>query len=317
MKTRRALLLQSAALAVAVLSRVGLAEPPHKLLFVHGRSQQGKDPGKLKATWIEAFKKGADAANLPIPDDLDIAFPYYGDALDEFTHQSNLPLTTDIQARGESAVNEDFLEFQAEIAEELREARGITEDQVNEEYGENPKPKGPLNWEWVQAILRTLDKHGGGINQAALEQFTRDVYLYTRRSVVREAIDKIVAEKISEEPTVVLGHSLGTVVTYSVLRYDPRSLNVPLFVTVGSPLGVRAIRRQFRPLESPRAGQWFNAYDDRDVVALYPLDNSNFPIDPPVENYAGVRNHTSNRHGIVGYLDDVTVASKLLHQLEA
>ncbi len=282
---------------------------------MHGRSQQGKDPDALKATWVEAFKKGAETAGMEIPNDLEIAFPFYGDVLDSFAKQLDLPLTSDIRTRGEDAVNEDFLLFQAEIAEALRARRGITDDQINEEYGSNLKQKGPLNWEWVQAILRALDKHGGGINQIALELFTRDVFLYTRRSIVRETIDKIVADEITEDPTIILGHSLGSVVAYSVLRYDPRKLNVPLYLTVGSPLGLRAIRDQFKPLKSPVVGSWFNAYDKRDMVSLYPLDIDNFPVSPVVENYAQVENNTGNRHGIVGYLDDPTVARRILGHL--
>lgn len=318
MITRRMFLLQSAGLLLSVTySPMILASPPNKLVFVHGRSQQGKDPNALKSIWIETFKKGANAAGMEVPANLDIAFPYYGDTLDDFTKQMNLPLTTEIQAKGESIVNEDFLQFQAEVAEDLRLQKGITDDQVNQEYGDNPKPKGPLNWEWVQAILRALDKHGGGINQVTLELFTRDVFLYTRRSFVRETIDKIVAETLTEEPTVVVGHSLGSVVAYSVLRYDKRNLNVPLYVTVGSPLGIRAIRNQFKPIERPNVNSWFNAFDERDVVALYSLDENNFPITPVVENYKGVKNHTINRHGIVGYLDDATIVKRILVKLLA
>ena len=316
MITRRTFLLQSAGLLFTlVYSPIILASQPRKLVFVHGRSQQGKDPVALKSTWIQALRKGAEAVGMDIPANLDIAFPFYGDVLDDFTKQLNLPLTTDIQAKGEGIANEDFLQFQAEIADDLRIQKGISDEQVNQEYGDNPKPKGPLNWEWVQAILRALDKHGGGINQLTLELFTRDVFLYTRRSLVRENIDKIVADTITEEPTIVVGHSLGSVVAYSVLRYDKRTLNIPLYVTVGSPLGIRAIRNQFKPLVGPNVKSWFNAFDERDVVSLYPLDEDNFPVNPAVENYKGLMNHTNNRHGIVGYLDNPTIAKRILSQL--
>lgn len=308
-------MLQGVGLSLAAVSPISLAAPPRRLVFVHGRSQQGKNPVVLKKTWADTFKKGAEAAGLQIPNDLKIAFPFYGDVLDDFVQQMDLPLTSDIQSRGEDAVNEDFLVFQAEIAEALRVQQGITDEQVNEEYGDNPKPKGPLNWEWVQAILRALDKHGGGVSQFTIERFTRDVFLYTRRSVVRESIDKIVSDEITEEPTIVVGHSLGSIVAYSVLRYDPRSLDIPLYMTVGSPLGLRAIRDQFRPLKSPTVGSWFNAYDERDVVALYPLDDDNFPVSPSVHNYSGVQNHTDNHHGIAGYLDDQTVAMTIINTL--
>jgi hypothetical protein len=95
-------------------------------------------------------------------------------------------------------------------------------------------------------------------------------------------------------------------------------LKVPLYVTVGCPLGVRSIRDQFRPLRSPKPiTAWYNAYDTRDVVVLYSLDAANFPVQPPIDNYGRVRNSTDNRHGIVGYLDDPDVAKHILDGLGA
>jgi hypothetical protein len=109
-----------------------------------------------------------------------------------------------------------------------------------------------------------------------------------------------------------VGHSLGSVVAYSVLRSDSRSLRVPLYLTLGCPLGIRAIRDQFRPLQYPLpVKEWFNAFDTHDIVALHPLDRANFPVTPEIENYAAVKNSTGNRHGIVGYLDDPRVAQRL------
>lgn len=288
---------------------------PVKLLLVHGRSQQGKDPEALKAAWLEALRRGAEKSKRALPQNINVAFPFYGDVLDDFAKQYEIPLTSDIQTKG-SAVDNEFLAFQAEIAEAIRNRAGISDDQVNSEYGPNPKPKGPQNWEWVQAIVRAIDKHAGGVTQLTLETFMRDVFLYTTRAGVRDEIDRIVARELTEEPTVVVGHSLGSVVAYSILRSDPRSLNVPLYVTVGSPLAIRPIRDQFRPLRFPKSAQsWFNAFDKRDVVALYPLDNSNFPVATGIQNYADVKNHTENRHGIVGYLDDPKVAVQILDAL--
>ena len=97
----------------------------------------------------------------------------------------------------------------------------------------------------------------------------RDVYLYTTRQGVRDEIDRMVRSEITTEPTVVIGHSLGSVVAYNILRTDPRALRVPLYVTLGSPLAIRAIRDELRPLRFPQTVQtWYNAFDARDVVAL-------------------------------------------------
>jgi pimeloyl-ACP methyl ester carboxylesterase len=246
---------------------------------------------------------------------LDVALPFYGDTLDAFARAYDLPLTTDIKTRG-GAFDEEFLAFEAEVAEALRAKAGVSEAAVDAEYGHNPKPRGPQNWEWVQAILRALDRNFGGLGQAALETFVRDTFLYTRRAGVRDEIDRIVARALDERPAVVVGHSLGSVVAYNVLRRDPRRLEVPLYVTVGSPLGVRAIRDELRPLRFPPAvGAWRNALDERDVVALYPLDGANFPVTPAIENHTRVRNHTANRHSIGGYLDDPGTVGWILDAL--
>jgi hypothetical protein len=41
-----------------------------------------------------------------------------------------------------------------------------------------------------------------------------------------------------------------------------------------------------------------------------PLDRKNFGV-PGIENKVDVDNHTKNRHGIAGYLDDAEVASRI------
>ncbi len=47
---------------------------------------------------------------------------------------------------------------------------------------------------------------------------------------------------------------------------------MPLFVTLGYPLGVTGIKAALPPIEHPAcAARWFNAMDERDAVALYPL----------------------------------------------
>jgi hypothetical protein len=117
-----------------------------------------------------------------------------------------------------------------------------------------------------------------------------------------------------------VAHSLGTVVAYRLLRTQAqtRGWQVPAFVTLGSPLGVTEIRRTLAsaaPLRCPGGAQsWFNAMDERDVVALYPLTPRHFPLNPAtpnIENKCDVDNFTKNRHGIEGYLSDPEVARRI------
>src|SRR5262249_61401873 len=102
----------------------------------------------------------------------------------------------------------------------------------------------------------------------------RGVSRCTPQPGVKTECDRIVSASLNESPCVVVGHSLGSVVAYAVLRTDPRPLKVRAYVTVGSPLAIRAIRDRLRPIGFPKpaVASWYNAYDPKDVVALYPLD---------------------------------------------
>lgn len=54
-----------------------------RLVFIHGRSQQGKDSAALKIEWVHSWGAGLalSALTIPIPDTA-IKFPFYGDTLE-------------------------------------------------------------------------------------------------------------------------------------------------------------------------------------------------------------------------------------------
>lgn len=314
---RRRLLVQAAAASIAAPNVFAQPNPPKRLLFVHGRSQGGRLPQELKSEWLGVLTKTATSIGRSMPATTIVEMPFYGDKLDEFANAAQIPLAADIQTRG-SDPDREFQEFQAQFADELRRRAGVTDEEVEAEYGRSPGERGPQNWRWVQAILRALDKKVPGMGPPTLEAFTRDVFLYVTKPGVRTAIDRIVSAGFGEDyPNVVVAHSLGTVVTYSILMNERRNLRVPLLVTLGSPLAVRAVRDPFRPLSYPTSIQsWYNAFDKRDVVSLYPLDQENFPIGGRIANNDAVQNQTDNRHGIAGYLNNNDVATKILDALD-
>lgn len=286
-----------------------------RLLFVHGRSQGGKNPETLKAVWLEALGKGLHRAGLKLLSNVEVAFPFYGDLLDKFAADFELPADPAVVPKGSPVFN-DYAAFRAEVAEEMRKRANLSDAEVRAEAGEElPTEKGVQNWAWVQAIIRLLDRNVVAVSEGTIEVFLRDVYLYSRRKTVQMQIDAIVAKELTDNTTVVIGHSLGSVVAYNVLR--SRAAKVPLFVTVGSPLGIRAIRSSLAPLVNA-AGKtgWYNAYDPRDVVSLYPLDADNFNVDPAIQNNGQVDNWTENRHGIIGYLDDPQIAKAIFDGLD-
>jgi hypothetical protein len=286
-----------------------------QLVFVHGRSQEHKDADALKQEWIEAWQRGLAKSGLSIPiQEHDIRFPFYGDTLYDLV--TGVADPADVIIRGGAPATE--LAFKQSVIEEIQRAAGISDAQVDEALGAEVRARGPLNWEWVQGILKAIDRHVPGGSGGAIALATNDVYQYLRNPGVRDTIDTGVRAAMDERPTVVVSHSLGTVVAYNLLRRDGAMLhwNVPLLVTVGSPLAVTAIRKGVSPIEYPACvGHWYNAMDERDVVALYPLDDAHFSVTPAIENMREVNNHTTDRHGIDGYLDDPTVARRIYDAL--
>jgi pimeloyl-ACP methyl ester carboxylesterase len=202
-------------------------------------------------------------------------------------------------------------DFRASMLAEMAAGYGITNQEIQAQYEGVALERAPQNWRWVLATARALERTPLGPKM--IDLVTRDVYVYLSSSGTRSAVDSIVAKLMPpDEPCVVVAHSLGTVVAYNVLSRLPK-LDVRLFATLGSPLGIKAVKeKNGLPLRFPTCvQQWFNARDPRDIVALRPLDDTFFWIRPTIENTSGVVNFTNNRHSIEGYLEDAVVATRI------
>ncbi len=287
-----------------------------RLLLVHGRAQEGKSEEIIRDEWMTALRRGFAVAGVREPADIRIDVPFYGDKLDELLRHRDLPQADNVATRGDAA-DDGYAAFLRDVAVQASE-NGIVADQELDAELRGPQERGPENWAWVQAIIRVVDRRATGVASFGIGKLLRDVFIYVNDRPVRRAINAIVAEKLTGEPTVVVAHSLGSMVAYEVLRAHAGNM-VPRYVTVGSPLGIRAIsQRLATPLTMPAgAADWYNAFDPHDVVALYPLDAANFAITPEIKNYPYVNNHTDNRHGIGGYLDDAEIAAQIATALRS
>ena len=279
-----------------------------RILMIHGRSQGGQDPARLAQTWIDTLRRGYARAGLSWPADATFGFPYYGDALDRSVGASRA------MAAGAPA-DPAYAAFLRATLEEIRIGAGIADAEIEAQIAPGATQRhGPQNWWWVRAIARAIDRRLTPMAEFTIEIFLRDVYLYLHdertAAVVDDLVDAVV-DANREAPTLVIGHSLGSVVAYRMLQRR-RDLRLVGFITAGSPLGLRTVAGALGVLENPAGHDgWFNAYDRRDIVALNPLDDAHFPAIPGIVNHDGVDNPTDNRHGIVGYLDDPQVAARV------
>jgi hypothetical protein len=283
-----------------------------KLLFVHGRGQEGSSSGQLTTQWMSALGQGLERAGMSLPVSVTPEFPFYGDRPGALIAEVNAPLGLNIDARApEAVIDLDSGELRLGLLQEFAAGAGLTPDDIARADDSTIREMGFQNTRAIRATARALDRVPG-LNAQVIDLITRDVYVYLNFLAARRVIDNIIGKILEgDQPYVVVAHSLGSVVAYNVLR-EKRAPRVARLVTIGSPLALKALRRYLNPIGfPPGVDDWFNAYDPRDIVALRPLDQVNFEIAPQVTNYGGVVNYTENCHGIEGYLSDPTVAARI------
>jgi hypothetical protein len=283
-----------------------------RLILVHGRSQQDLDPITLKRKWIEVLNRGLEAVNLTLPPIESVRFPYYGDTLIQLCNGLSPQQAAAVVLRGE-VTNIEERNFLREVIIEAAEKFGIDENQALAELSSSELDRGIQNWPVVLAFARLLSRVPG-IDVETLSLVTHDVYQYLSNPGISRFIDEGVKEAFSPGiDTVVVSHSLGTLVAYRILRDLDQSHKVVHLITLGSPLAIPTIQEMLAPLRRPACViNWSNARDPRDVVALYPLAPPNFPLQPVLDK-SDVANFTDNHHGIAGYLEDPAV-SRWIHE---
>ena len=104
-------------------------------------------------------------------------------------------------------------------------------------------------------VAEMLQKLGDGAGLEALSQaaseaaFDRTVDMVTTMTTVPDLWDRIyarVGDAVTDETEVIVGHSLGSVVTYTALRQNPQ-WKIHTLVTLGSPLGQPLVLGQLDP----------------------------------------------------------------------
>jgi len=279
------------------------------LIFVHGRRQGDRSSQTIRESWSSALRSGLERAGLAA-DRMPSAFvPFYGARLDELTEAGTDRSRYDVVFRGR-AEDEEFAAFSREVLDRIAQNANLSTEDVQREYRQPVVDRGVLNLEWTQAVVRAVSGRVPWLTEQTISTFVNDVWAYLSRLNVRRIVDGIVSSEIPTEPCVVVAHSLGSVVAYNVLSANT-NLDVRLFLTAGSPLGVNAIRdRVHHPLDVPGCvDKWINVADEADVVALHSrLDRNSFAAG--IENLSDVDNR-GEPHSIERYLEDPEVAKRV------
>ncbi|MCE9683687.1 hypothetical protein [Halomonas alkalisoli] len=293
-----------------------------RLVLVHGINQQGKELAMLRRTWLQDLEKGLDAPGALR--DVVVDMPFYGDIL--FNLAGTKP--SGAIAQGSNAEEDrDLAEFLAEGLAEQATEEGISSQEIAEEQQRLAADSAvavdmgfPMSRR-INAIVSVLERISPFRGDLALRLLDQ-AHAYLKKPHVGPAVDAEVKKTLSPGPVVLVTHSLGTVVSFKLLRTlaaEGTPVDVPLYVTLGSPLTLSTVQRALGPSFAPPPGvvRWVNARDPDDFISLNRgLVPPTFPTS--IENLTDVRNvqaGAEDAHAIPGYLAHPPVARAIAEAL--
>jgi hypothetical protein len=297
------------------------------IVLVHGIAQEGYSARWLETRWLPALAAGVQVCGFPeiadriwrlqaAPDQIEARMAFYG-------HVFARP--------GMQGVGVDELSpEQAELVDQISlewleraETRALNDDQRRTAAIElaylRPDPtrsaqgvRSSVRVAWRSlARLRWFARFGVAFAETFVRRALSQVTRYLTDDAIRGEIQRVVRELIKDDTRVLIGHSLGSVVAYEVAHQLDQPL--PLFITLGSPLGVETVVLQrLRPPASfpPRVRRWVNVADPNDPVAAEPnltnLFAASMPRDAIFEGSYTAENG-AEPHGAESYLGNAHV----------
>jgi pimeloyl-ACP methyl ester carboxylesterase len=254
-----------------------------RIVLIHGIAQQVLGSRTLHSKAAGSVVDGLRLAGCTEITESDIEVAFYGD------------LFRKAASKGDALDDFDELHpIEAELLQDMWAAAAENEpDRVPAPDAAGRKLPTPRT---VQRALDALShsRFLAGVADHFLIGILRQLRLYLTDPEIRATARERLTACIGPETSVIMGHSLGSVVAYEALCANPR-WPVHTFVTLGSPLGIRnVVFDRLDPMPHHGRGwwpsslhRWTNITDRHDVVALVkelaPLFGGKL-IDEPVDN---------------------------------
>ena len=285
-----------------------------RLVLIHGINNEDNTPEEILDTWIDSIRAaaGKDSAWATRVSKASVA-PYYGKSLAEMT-KTKKPKA---DPQGASYEPEDFEQAADDAIAAI--AAGVSPQEIVAAW-EDPtgaiEQGAGIHKKWLKAAARVIEHMSPRHGRLAL-RVLKQAHVYLTRPHVAAAVDDLVRPGLdADDQMVIVSHSLGTIVSYKLLREFARKRaprKSPLYVTLGSPLGIDVVRRTFTtPRNRPAdVSRWVNGADPEDFVALHKeLTTENFG--PGVNlNISDIKNGYADKHSITDYLSDKRVADEI------
>ncbi|RBP36894.1 hypothetical protein DES53_11535 [Roseimicrobium gellanilyticum] len=302
-----------------------------RLIYIHGINNEGKNAKVIEEAWSGALKAawGAGAVDWS---KIEVRTAYYGDTLatatdswdgnsdavspmgpaspdEDIAPDELFALYKDVQKRFE--ISDD------KVLEEIALTEGVNRDVVVTTMAKGPHKK------WLKAIVRVIEKNFPGAGQKLANKFLKQAGAYLAKPGLFDEINTMVKGQVFDpfkdlSRTVVVTHSLGTIVGYVLLRKMRLEEKLPLFVTLGSPLGIGTVQKRIQgPFLKPTvATHWLNGSDPEDFVALRSELTAATFGSAEIENVSKLDNGYENAHSITQYLSHQEIAGPILKALK-
>jgi len=263
------------------------------IVLVHGIDQQQKSADTLETDWLPALAGGVRTAGFPVIADrlwrdrataqgIDARMAFYGQLFRQKGQMGDDP--GDLSASEEQFAERLAEEWLVRAAASVRPAEKAIAAQelayLRKEIGQQEQGRGNLTRKAIQSVARIpwFAPYGMGFAERFVNRALAQVTRYLNQDVIRQSARRAVVDLIGPDTQLVIGHSLGSLIAYEVVTKMQRAL--PLFLTIGSPLGLQTIVYQKLepqpPVFPPNVRRWVNVSDREDFIAAEPDLNKMF-----------------------------------------
>ncbi len=295
-----------------------------KLIFVHGINNESYTPAEIQKEWSEALKSQLIGEGKKWWDNVEIRTAYYANVLhsEEQSWKQDIEVTTRMSVDSpasdyaDDAIASMYLELQN--AYNLDNETVAAELDYEDEIAAVSRMAAGIHKKWLKAIARALEKVIPSAGNGLARTFLSQAAAYLNKPGVFESINELVNDQVfhnlqSNEKTVVVSHSLGTIISYVLLRRLQTSDKIPLFVTLGSPLGIKIVKDRINGpyIRPPSVSKWINGSDPEDFVALHPTLNEETFGPANIINIESIENGYEDAHSISRYLQEERIAREI------
>ena len=298
-----------------------------EIWLIHGINNEGNSKKLIEKNWVESINIGASGLGKLLPDRIEFKAAFYGDVLHEET-MNWTAFGSSAKPMSASSNAQDFVDIRiGDFYKEYQHAAGITDQQVEKylDYEDNLSSRsmaGGIHKRWIKALARAMEDLIPSHGKYLARYFLAQALSYLYKPGVKDKIDNLVYDQLfnnieNSKKYIIISHSLGTVIMYDLLRKTHSTFKTPLFMTLGSPLGIKIIKKRIGPpLICPtNADNWVNISDQEDFIALETeLNGDTFGCDS-ISNISDIDNGDNDAHSIIEYLKHPKVIGEIIRLL--